>query len=339
MIETAEKLMDITLTNKESAMRKKTSLTLFFVLILFLNIVYAQSKNNLNYGIQLFESKKYDQAKVFFSKYLETNQDNAEIYFYLGRINFISKNYDKAYNNIFNALKLDMDNAKYHYWYAFTIDRKNEAIIIDESPERINTYNPPMQQIEQSELKFLYNKMISCLHADEYSEENKKKALNYAKLLKESDLERGYQAFQDIYQKENKLDLLEYLYIDRIRDFPESVIYKIELAQFYSDILRDHERSFKYFEKILQEHSNSRVVLYAYGKTCAKTGENLGRGIECLTNYLKFHVQLYPDLAHYYLGETYFKKGDKNRAIIEYEKALKINPENKKAKRSLNRIK
>jgi tetratricopeptide (TPR) repeat protein len=161
----------------------------------------------------------------------------------------------------------------------------------------------------------------------------------YAERIKEFGLELGYKVFRDLYKKENDHTLLENLYIDCIRDFPESVIYMIELATFYSNIGENQEKSFKYFEKILLEHPKVKIGLIMFGKTCAETGSNLDRGIECLTDYLKFKIQLYPDLAHYYLGEIYLKKGNKDRAINEYETALKINPENKKAKIALISIK
>ncbi|MFC1555783.1 tetratricopeptide repeat protein [candidate division KSB1 bacterium] len=201
--------------------------------------------------------------------------------------------------------------------------------------KQIVHYYSAKQQIDINELEFLYDELWAFVESGEFSGHNKTMATAIANLLKKHDPELGYQAYRDIFLKEKKHEHLEQLYLDRINDFPESVIYKIELAVFFSTVLQDNEKSCMYFEKIIHEYPNAKIGLYMYGKTCAETGYNLDIGIECLEGYLSSENQLYPDLAHCCLGEIYLKKEDKERAVKEYEIALKINPENKIAQAAI----
>jgi len=49
---------------------------------------------------------------------------------------------------------------------------------------------------------------------------------------------------------------------------------------------------------------------------------------------------MYPDKdkAHYYLGKLHLKRGEKELARKEFEKAIKINPEKELYKNALNNL-
>ena len=54
----------------------------------------------------------------------------------------------------------------------------------------------------------------------------------------------------------------------------------------------------------------------------------------------KINVELYPNSSNVYdsLGDAYLKAKDTTNAEINYRKALGINPENRNAKKNLERI-
>ena len=67
---------------------------------------------------------------------------------------------------------------------------------------------------------------------------------------------------------------------------------------------------------------------------------NAGKTKESIEIF-KMNVELYPDSANAYdsLGEAYMKKGETELAINNYEKSLKLDPENDNAKRQLEELK
>jgi len=56
---------------------------------------------------------------------------------------------------------------------------------------------------------------------------------------------------------------------------------------------------------------------------------------------LKLNVESYPESANVYdsLGEAYMVKGNKEEAIMNYEKSLKLNPKNKNAEDNIKKLK
>jgi tetratricopeptide (TPR) repeat protein len=55
----------------------------------------------------------------------------------------------------------------------------------------------------------------------------------------------------------------------------------------------------------------------------------------------KLNIESYPESANVYdsLGEAYMVKGNKEEAIMNYEKSLKLNPKNKNAEDNIKKLK
>jgi predicted Zn-dependent protease len=56
---------------------------------------------------------------------------------------------------------------------------------------------------------------------------------------------------------------------------------------------------------------------------------------------LKLNAESYPESFNVYdsLGEAYMIKGNKDEAIMNYEKSLKLNPKNKNAEENIKKLK
>ncbi|MFC1513828.1 tetratricopeptide repeat protein [candidate division KSB1 bacterium] len=200
-------------------------------------------------------------------------------------------------------------------------------------------YNRTEKEVlDYSILKSLYGEIQCLLSNSSISSQSREKAVRYADFIMKHDREMGYQAFHEIYEKTGEFDNLEKSYKKRIEDFPNKVIYRIELALFYSNSIENHDKSFAILEKVILEHPEAKIGLYIYGKTCAVTGSNLNKGVKFLNDYLQYENQLYPDLAHYYIGEIFRTKNEISKAIKKYKDALEVNPECALAARALDRI-
>jgi len=65
------------------------------------------------------------------------------------------------------------------------------------------------------------------------------------------------------------------------------------------------------------------------------------KNFELAINYFKINAELYPESSNVYdsLGEAYMKNGDTIQAISNFEKSLKLDSGNSRAKRYLKRLK
>jgi len=116
--------------------------TLFFIFFLFSpQIIQSQTTNNIDTGIQLFETKKYPEAKKFFESYTKAKQKDPLGAYYLGRLFLRDGNYDKAIDWLEKAVEA----------YIERVDRFSDipgqvAMLFDFSP-------PAMGEEERKELK------------------------------------------------------------------------------------------------------------------------------------------------------------------------------------------
>jgi len=94
----------------------KIKLILFFLVIP--NLVVAQS---LQHGINLYKNQKYHEAKIVFQKFIKTHPNNPSAIEYLGDLFFKQKKWNSAASNFKKLVRIDKNNAVYHYKYAGAI--------------------------------------------------------------------------------------------------------------------------------------------------------------------------------------------------------------------------
>jgi uncharacterized protein HemY len=78
--------------------------------------INSQTNNDITTGIQLFETKKFPEAKKYFESYTNNNKNDPVAASYLGRIFLREENYEKAITWLEKAIKLDENNSDYHLW-------------------------------------------------------------------------------------------------------------------------------------------------------------------------------------------------------------------------------
>ncbi|MBS4028326.1 MAG: tetratricopeptide repeat protein [Ignavibacteriales bacterium] len=76
----------------------------------------ASRAQSIEYGKNLFEQKKYTEAKNVFEKLIQENDENAEANYYLGLVFLVGeRNYDEEVDFLEAAVELNEKNARYHY--------------------------------------------------------------------------------------------------------------------------------------------------------------------------------------------------------------------------------
>jgi len=161
--------------------------------------------------------------------------------------------------------------------------------------------------------------------------------LTEAKVIGKYNEADGHRAQGMVYTKQEKLADAEKEYLLALKANPA---YTVPIANFYIN-QKQYDKAFALLENILKSEPNNILVQYQIGRTSALTGQQLDRGIECLSKYLTYQPKSNePSIAgaQMRLGQIYEKKGNKPEAKKRYEASLKLDPNQKDAKEGLTRV-
>lgn len=306
--------------------------------------LFAADTDQLNTGIQLFEEGRWGDAEVIFKEILEGDPRNATAHQYIGRIYYWRKDYNTALEWLFKAVKLEEGNADHHFWLAAAYGRKAQkagafkkiglAKHTKREFLRAIELNPDHVRARDGLVRFY-------LQAPGIVGGSDKHAYVEAEEIKKRDSLWAHRAYARIYEHEKIYEAAEQEHLAAIEEEPNNVDLYFDLDDLYLKI-EDYEGSFKIMERLLADHPDELEALYNIGKTGAISGTNLERSEACLTAYLESDiVERDPPLykAHYHLGGIYEQQGQEDRAVSEYEEALRLNPNCKEAKKALKKLK
>lgn len=138
---------------------------------------------------------------------------------------------------------------------------------------------------------------------------------------------------------------LDWSYFSIASPLPNTEMYKTCIKKGYIkegdfDPIRSFHRSIIHTPEFIPEYLYE-VREEAIIDVCFRNNPNLLKyNIDKAIEDFKDVVSRYPhfDFAHFYLGEAYLKKGNKENAISSYRKTLKANPSHKEAKERLEKF-
>ena len=99
------------------------TITKKFVLLLISLVLYVNLfaiNDGIKNGFQLFEAGEFEKAKEFFENFVKGNPENAEGFYYLGRIHFEENELKKVEKQFKQAVKLEPNSSLYHTWLGHT---------------------------------------------------------------------------------------------------------------------------------------------------------------------------------------------------------------------------
>jgi tetratricopeptide (TPR) repeat protein len=103
----------------------KRSIYIFKIcLVLYLLTFSEISQDLIEQGKILFQSERYDEAKIIFGQILDLNSENPEANYFMGRIYFAAGDYHKAKEYLEKAIRYDEENMAYHLWLAAVYQEK-----------------------------------------------------------------------------------------------------------------------------------------------------------------------------------------------------------------------
>jgi tetratricopeptide (TPR) repeat protein len=308
------------------------------------NLGQSQPVDAVSQAVSLFDSSRYDEARVLLDSYLPDHPQEAKAAAYRGRLALIQDDLDNAMEWTEKALKLEDGNAEYHFWMAQTYGMKAQR-----SGKIKQAFLAPKVKREFERAVELDPKLIPArlgliqyyLMAPGIMGGSKEKAAAQVQVIKEQDSLQGRLATIMLYENNNENDKARAEYLALIKDYPDSTNYKYQLGYFYQGN-KEFEAAFSLYEEILAVHPEDLIALYQIGRTGALSGLKADRAAACLQLYLRSNPGTGKpplDAAHFRLGQVYEKSSQKALAIQEYEAALKINPRHEQAKEALKKLK
>lgn len=319
---------------------KNFLISTLFIFFLMPRMVTSQSNNDIATGIQLFDAKKFSEAKQFFASYAKNNAKDPVAAYYQGRLFLREGNYDQAIDWLEQAIKLDETNSDYHFWLgrAYVVKAQRAGMLkkasaaknIKKSFERAVELNPANLDARMGLVQFY-------AFAPGIMGGSKDKARDQAKAISQQNVHQGYLAFGLIHVMNQQFDEAEQAYQSAIKANPDDFQAYFSLGYLYAQ-KKQYDEAIALFENVLQSHPDLVAAHFHLGRLAVMSGKNLDKGEENLKKYL----QTEPSderpsfaFAHLLLGHIYRMQDKKDLARIEYENALKLDPEFEQAKKAV----
>jgi tetratricopeptide (TPR) repeat protein len=328
-------------------MNREKKKTLIF-LILFAIVLHlspgAETNQELEKGIQLYQEGKYSEAKHFFETLTKNSPENDIAAFYLGKIFLIQGDHDKSIDWLKKAVKLNEKSSEYHLWLGQAYGTKAQNSSAFKQPfiaKKVKNEFEKAVELDSANLGARFGLMQYYLMAPGIMGGSKDKAKEQAEEIKKLDPLMGHQAFGLVYETEKDYDKAEKEYLAAVEQRPDSLDSYYALGYFYGRIEK-YDKASETFEKIVVKDPEEMNAYYQIGRMGAFSGQNLDRAEECFKKYLKTEPgENSPSLAwaHYRLGMVYEHKKETELAKKEYQTALELDPDHKEAKKALKNLK
>jgi tetratricopeptide (TPR) repeat protein len=113
---------------------KKRKFLFFLVVFSLISLFYTPVWAETDPGVQLFNAGKFSEAKSYFEKAFREDTTNDTAAFYLGRIDFINDEYNKAIEWLEKSVQLDQKRSEYYRWLGRAYGYKTRAAIFFKQP-------------------------------------------------------------------------------------------------------------------------------------------------------------------------------------------------------------
>lgn len=304
----------------------------------------AGTAERVSRGATMFEAGDYDGARAYFEGVLEKTPQSDEAAYYLGRVAIVQERHDAAVARLKYAVELAPENSDYYYWlgvaYANKLNDTQDfmekgrlAPLMRDAVKKAVELNPDNLDAREFLAQYFFNAPPMVGGSVEEGEKE------IGEITKRDPV-RGHLFAARIYLMRMNRVKAEKEIVQAVELAPDDPDVRYQLGRFYQDT-KDYIEAFAAFEEALKDDPDHRGALYQIGRTAVLSGVHLERGAECLQKYLTLDQEPgQPSMshAHWRLGMIYEKQGHPDRARAEYEEALRLDPDNAKAKESLEAL-
>jgi tetratricopeptide (TPR) repeat protein len=253
---------------------------------------------------------------------------------------------DEAVRQFEQAVSLDDKNADYHYWLARALGNVAQSASVIRQPllaRRVKSEFERVLQLDPSNISGREGLLQFYLQAPGIMGGSASKAREQAADIAKLSPLRGHLAQATIANFEKDRPAAEREDRAAATGFPDSIVAVTALANLLANSNRSDE-AFVVVDRYLARKPGDVLALWWVGRAAATTGIQLERGEQALRAVLMAPgVGTDPNLPapaniHFRLGDILAKKGAKEQARKEYEKALELNPQLDAARKALKAL-
>jgi len=300
----------------------KIIMALFFILI-FGGCTSHETPKTSQYREKVYQYGKKETWKegiAYFQQEVVNNPKSAQAHCYLGISYIKEKNFDKAREELEEAVKIDPNYALAHAYLGWIYAEKHDYEMADESLKKAKQIDPQLS-ITYEIIGYVEKQRGNYDNAIQQLQEAQKK--NYRESTNASmaelyfakgDLETAKSTLQKTLDK-NPLDYKALTSLGAIYVIEKKYNIAIELL----------ERAKMIYADFAPNHLNLGVA-YLMNKNPQDAQMELERAVA---------LDRFNDNAHYYLGLAYREGKDLKKAEKELQQAISLNPDNEKARKAL----
>ncbi|HKI05021.1 MAG TPA: tetratricopeptide repeat protein [Thermoanaerobaculia bacterium] len=324
-------------------MRGKFWQALGMAALLLAPVLAAAAADALAPGIQLYDGRRYEEARKFFEPWAAKNPKDAEAAFYLGRTLLGLRKSEPAAEWLEKATALAPRRSDYFLWLGRAYGQAALEANVLRQPGLAKKTRAAWEKavaLDPANLDARDSLITFYLEAPGIMGGSVDKAKEQAAEIRKRDAVRGRLALVNIAFDQKDMATAERELKAAIQEAPADSRPRVSLSLFYQS-QEKWGAAFDTLENLLKADPDNYDALYQIGRAAALSGQRPDRGEECLKRYLGHPPgpQSAPLAnAHFRLGQVYEKKGSKPQARAEYQAALKLDPSLKEAKAALAKL-
>lgn len=319
----------------------KTFATSLF--IIFLTFRLTAQISPLEKGKELLKQEKYSEAQQLLEKTLKTRQNNAELYYLLGKTELMLNHTDVAEKHLNKAIELDELNSEYYILKGNIYTQKIQSVTAFEklvwANKSLSSYQKAVA-VNPNDVKARIHLANYYIQAPAIAGGSIKKANEQATETLNLDKEQGHLLFAQIYSYEKNYDLALESYKKALAANAKNPETYYEIGMIHQS-KKNYKEAFACFKQAVELNPKAYNSMYQLGRTSVFSGQNLELGIASLNKYITLQPDgFYPPLdgAYWRLGMLYEKQGELNLAKSSFKKAIEINPEDTNYKQALSAL-
>jgi tetratricopeptide (TPR) repeat protein len=316
-----------------------------FLLFLLALPLTSTPDQTLDQAMRHYEKGEYKEASELLSTIGDSSNNAAEAKFWLGKSYLKIRKWGKAVKAMEKAVDIEPSNALYRLWlgraYGENADhRRNPFGAYGDARQCIKQFEKA-RDLDPENMNIRFDLVEFYAQAPGIVGGSKDKARQEAAVISKLQPKLGYAARAAILIQEKKWDLAKKEFLQATLDFPNDADAHKDLAQFLFD-RENYDGSLAGAQKALKLDGlskRSRVIMAA---SQVQLGVKLDDAEKNLTDLVsspwKDGDPSFEEL-YFWLGVCYFKNGEKEKAKDAFQSALAHNPEYKKAKQYLDKLK
>lgn len=312
-----------------------------FALVAFTLLPHTLRAQSVEQGIQLFDAKKYVDARQVL---LLHGESDARAAFYLGRIEMQNDDGANAVEWFERAVRKNPKSAVYYDWLGRAYATQAQSVSLFKAPFLATKARDALETalaLDPDDLDVRDDLVRYYAGAPGFVGGSKEKAGEMVLEIKKRNAYRGSLAAANLCAGAKDFACAERELTGMVTSYPDSAVVYASLAVLYAN-QKNFDKAFVVLDKRLRAKPNEPTALYQVGRTASLSGQNLDRGEQALKTYLANPAPdrgPAPAHVHYRLGTIYEKRGATDLAREEYRVALQLNPKYREAQKALAGLK